>query len=126
MKRGLRSVLDDRSWLWTAIGFHTSLLGLWVSSSPPSIRGSPAGVVTSPSMESTANLPWHGKLHWQILMAMLAGTIAGLAGGRELVPYVGWLGELFIKLLKMIRSTSITSTRGVTLMSAIAASSESP
>ena len=33
---------------------------------------------------------------------MLAGTIAGLIGGPELVPKVGWLGELFIKLLKMM------------------------
>ena len=53
-------------------------------------------------MESTASLPWHKKLHWQILLAMLAGTVAGLIGGEGLVPYVGWLGELFIKLLKMI------------------------
>ena len=35
-------------------------------------------------------------------LAMLAGTIAGLLGGRDLVPYVGWLGELFVKLLKMV------------------------
>lgn len=53
-------------------------------------------------MESNANLPWHRKLHWQILLAMLAGTVAGLLGGPALVPKVAWLGELFIKLLKMI------------------------
>ena len=28
MKRGLRDLLDDRSWLWTVIEFHTSLLEL--------------------------------------------------------------------------------------------------
>jgi Na+/H+-dicarboxylate symporter len=53
-------------------------------------------------MESSANLPWHRKLHWQILLAMLAGTVAGLLGGPALVPKVAWLGEVFIKLLKMI------------------------
>ncbi len=53
-------------------------------------------------MENPANLPWYRRLHWQIFAAMIAGTLAGLAGGPELVPRVGWLGELFIKLLKMI------------------------
>ncbi len=61
-----------------------------------------SGVITSLPMESTANLPWHRKLHWQILLAMLAGIAAGLVGGHDFVPYVGWLGTLFIKLLKMI------------------------
>ncbi len=53
-------------------------------------------------MESHKNLPWYRRLHWQILMAMIAGIIAGLVGGEALVPKVGWLGTLFIKLLKMI------------------------
>jgi Na+/H+-dicarboxylate symporter len=33
---------------------------------------------------------------------MLLGIIAGTIGGKELVPYVAWLGQLFIKLLKMV------------------------
>lgn len=45
---------------------------------------------------------WFRKLHWQILIAMIAGVIAGLAGGPEIVPKVGWLGTLFISLLRMI------------------------
>ncbi len=53
-------------------------------------------------MENQANLPWYRKLHWQILTAMILGTIAGLAFGKPLVPYVDWLGILFIRLLKMI------------------------
>ncbi len=46
--------------------------------------------------------PWYQRLHWQILGAMVLGVIAGLIGGPELVPKVGWLGTLFIKLLRMI------------------------
>ena len=53
-------------------------------------------------MEDTRNLPWFKRLHWQIFAAMILGTIAGLIGGSELVPKVGWLGEIFIKLLKMV------------------------
>ena len=33
---------------------------------------------------------------------MFLGTVAGLIGGAELVPKVGWLGEIFIKALKMM------------------------
>ena len=53
-------------------------------------------------MESQQNLPWYKRLHWQIFAAMFTGTIVGLVGGPEVVPAVGWLGELFIKLLKMM------------------------
>ncbi len=53
-------------------------------------------------MENPSNLPWYRRLHWQIFAAMFLGTVAGLIGGAELVPKVGWLGELFIKLLKMV------------------------
>ncbi len=46
--------------------------------------------------------PWYRKLHWQILLAMTAGTVAGLVGGPALAARVGWLGTLFISLLRMI------------------------
>ena len=45
---------------------------------------------------------WHQKLHWRIAIAMLAGVTAGLIGGEPVANAVGWLGTLFIKLLKMI------------------------
>ncbi len=45
---------------------------------------------------------WYRKLHWQILIAMVAGVITGLIGGPGIVPRVGWLGTLFISLLRMI------------------------
>lgn len=47
-------------------------------------------------------LPWYRRLHWQILVAMLLGTIAGLIFGEAIVPKVGWIGTLFVRLLKMI------------------------
>jgi Na+/H+-dicarboxylate symporter len=53
-------------------------------------------------MENPQDQPWYRRLHWQILIAMAAGTVAGLIGGAAIVPKVGWLGTLFIRLLKMI------------------------
>ncbi len=46
--------------------------------------------------------PWYRKLHWQILAAMLAGILAGALGGEAVALRVGWLGTLFITLLKMV------------------------
>ncbi len=45
---------------------------------------------------------WHQQLHWRIAIAMVLGVIAGLIGGEPFADAVGWLGTLFIKLLKMI------------------------
>ncbi len=45
---------------------------------------------------------WHQQLHWRIAIAMGLGVIAGLVGGEPFADNVGWLGTLFIKLLKMI------------------------
>ena len=53
-------------------------------------------------MNTDANLPWYLKLHWQILTAMLLGIVAGYFGGPDFVPHVAWLGQLFVKLLKMV------------------------
>ena len=52
--------------------------------------------------ESTAGGKWHQQLHWRIAIAMALGVIAGLIGGEPFADKVGWLGTLFIKLLKMI------------------------
>ena len=46
--------------------------------------------------------PWYTRLHWQIFLAMGAGTLAGVVGGAPLADQVGWLGTLFVRLLKMI------------------------
>lgn len=45
---------------------------------------------------------WYGELHWQIFVAMALGVLAGLAGGEALADRVGWLGTLFVRLLKMV------------------------
>lgn len=46
--------------------------------------------------------PWYRKLHWQILIALGAGIAAGAFGGAPVAARVGWLGTLFITLLKMV------------------------
>ncbi len=46
--------------------------------------------------------PWYRRLHWQIFAAMLLGGIAGALGGEPFADRVGWLGTLFVRLLKMI------------------------
>ena len=51
---------------------------------------------------SESSTRWYNRLHWRIAIAMLLGVIAGLIGGESLAASVGWLGQLFIKLLKMI------------------------
>lgn len=45
---------------------------------------------------------WYHQLHWRIAAAMALGIVAGLAGGEPLAGAVGWLGQLFIRLLRMI------------------------
>ena len=53
-------------------------------------------------MDTAPGQPWHKKLHWRIAIAMSLGIIGGLIGGEPLAEKVGWLGDLFIRLLKMI------------------------
>lgn len=53
-------------------------------------------------MTETASLPWYRQLHWQVLAAMVLGVVTGLAGGEAAAAWVGWLGTLFMKLLRMI------------------------
>jgi Na+/H+-dicarboxylate symporter len=53
-------------------------------------------------MQNSARSAWYFELHWQILIAMVFGTLAGLVGGPGLADQIGWIGTLFIKLLKMV------------------------
>ena len=53
-------------------------------------------------MSEATRKPWFTRLHWQILIAMGIGIATGLAGGSAAAARVGWLGTLFIRLLKMI------------------------
>jgi len=46
--------------------------------------------------------PWYGRLHWQIFLGMGLGLLAGGLGGAPVADAVGWLGSLFVRLLKMV------------------------
>ena len=53
-------------------------------------------------MEYNPDLPWYRRLHWQVAAAMLAGVGVGLVGGEGAANALGWLGDLFMRLLRMI------------------------
>ena len=53
-------------------------------------------------MEHNPNLPWYRRLHWQVLVAMVVGAITGLVVGAPAAELFGWIGDLFMKLLRMI------------------------
>ena len=54
-------------------------------------------------MEYNPDLPWYRRLHWQVLCAMLLGIGIGLTpSGGFFADYFGWLGTLFMRLLRMI------------------------
>ena len=48
------------------------------------------------------HLPWYRQLHWQVLAAMVLGVVTGLLGGETAASWVGWLGTLFMRLLRMV------------------------
>ncbi len=55
----------------------------------------------SPESRIHSDGPWFTKLHWQVVIALLAGALFGkLAPGAALG--MGFLGDLFLRLLKMI------------------------
>lgn len=45
---------------------------------------------------------WYRQLHYQILLAMIAGVACGLIGGETAAHWLGWLGTLFVRLLRMV------------------------
>lgn len=47
-------------------------------------------------------MPWYRKLHWQTLAAMIVGAVTGLLFGEPAAASFGWIGDLFMKLLRMI------------------------
>ena len=53
-------------------------------------------------MEYDPTLPWYRRLHWQVLSAMVLGLLTGWAFGAPAAENIGWIGELFMKLLRMI------------------------
>jgi proton glutamate symport protein len=53
-------------------------------------------------MEHNPDAPWYGRLHWQVLIAMALGGLLGSVFGEPLADRVGWIGDLFMKLLRMV------------------------
>ncbi len=54
-------------------------------------------------MEYNPDLPWYRRLHWQVLSAMVIGISIGYSpAGSFFAEYFGWLGDLFMRLLRMI------------------------
>ena len=53
-------------------------------------------------MEYDPTLPWYRRLHWQVLAAMALGLMTGWVFGAPAAANIGWIGELFMKLLRMI------------------------
>ena len=53
-------------------------------------------------MEHNPDLPWYRQLHWQVLVAMGLGALTGSIFGVPAADQVGWIGDLFMKLLRMI------------------------
>jgi Na+/H+-dicarboxylate symporter len=53
-------------------------------------------------MKHDPNLPWYRQLHWQVLFAMALGAVTGAVFGEPAAARLGWIGDLFMKLLRMI------------------------
>lgn len=51
--------------------------------------------------ETDTKKAWYFKLHWQVLIALIAGMLLGCAAPSQ-ARYIGFLGDLFLRLLKMI------------------------
>jgi Na+/H+-dicarboxylate symporter len=53
-------------------------------------------------MHSDPDAPWYTRLHWQVFMAMALGGVTGAVFGPEAADRLGWIGDLFMRLLRMI------------------------
>ena len=53
-------------------------------------------------MEHNPDAPWYGRLHWQVLIAMVLGALLGFVGGEPVADRIGWIGTLFMRLLRMV------------------------
>ena len=57
--------------------------------------------MTDADQTTTSPKPWFAKLHWQVLIALGAGLLFGVLRHDQAVA-IGFLGDLFLRLLKMI------------------------
>ena len=54
------------------------------------------------AMHSNHDPPWYYQLHWQVLFAMGLGVLIGTLFGPPVADKIGWIGDLFMKLLRMV------------------------
>ena len=52
-------------------------------------------------INSANSKPWYFKLHWQVLFALVIGVAFGWLAPSA-AESIGFLGDLFLRLLKMI------------------------
>ena len=53
-------------------------------------------------MNAIADRPFYAQLHVQILAAMVLGVVLGTVGGETAANALGWMGTIFVRLLKMV------------------------
>jgi len=56
----------------------------------------------APSAGAEQLPPWYTRLHWQVAIAMGAGIAVGTLFGEAAASRIGWIGDLFMQLLRMI------------------------
>ena len=55
----------------------------------------------APAVETANQKPWYRKLHWQVIIALVAGAAFGRLA-PDAAAAIGFIGDLFLRLLKMI------------------------
>jgi len=55
----------------------------------------------APAVETANQKPWYRKLHWQVIIALVAGAVFGKLA-PDAAAAIGFIGDLFLRLLKMI------------------------
>ncbi len=55
----------------------------------------------APAVETASQKPWYRKLHWQVIIALVAGAAFGRLA-PDAAAAIGFIGDLFLRLLKMI------------------------
>jgi Na+/H+-dicarboxylate symporter len=53
-------------------------------------------------MTDATSTAWYRQLHYQILIAMIVGIACGLLGGESAARWLGWMGTIFVRLLRMV------------------------
>jgi proton glutamate symport protein len=54
------------------------------------------------NISTAASRPWYHQLYVQILAAMVLGTLLGTFLGESAAQALGWMGTIFVRLLRMV------------------------